>query len=199
MSTTGYIFGGPDRSGKTTIAKALAEMTGSQYYKNSNQSEFFKNRPEDFHLLLEYHGPAFLHFLENITIPGGIVIDRFTPCEYAYALAYKRFTNIPMILDIDARLANLGFTFVCCYKTRYTNWDDELVSRKKVGDLITNYMSYCQITSMPVVLLDTTDEDLNGQLSKILINKAMTYTSKRGNDGKQTYSLHSATVNSQQQ
>lgn len=168
MSTTGYIFGGPDRSGKTTIAQALSRTLGFQYYKNSNQREFFEKRPNEFKLLTEYQAPSFVHFLENVTIPGGIVVDRFTPCEFAYAKAYGRETNVPLIFDVDSRLAHLGFTFVLCFKTEYPDWDDDLVSKDKVGSIINGYLQYTQVTQMPFVLLNTTDQNLQSQLNKIL-------------------------------
>lgn len=179
MSTAGYIFGGPDRSGKTTIARALSEMVGAQYYKNTEQRRFFEKRPNDFILLLEYHGPAFLHFLENVTIPGGVVIDRFTPCEYAYAMAFGRTTNIPLILDIDQRLAQLGFVFVFCFKTVYKLWDEDLVPREKVKDLIFHYMNYARVTAMPTICLDTTDENLTQQLIDISTRRILSFTSKK--------------------
>lgn len=168
MSTTGYIFGGPDRSGKTTIAKALAETIGAQYYKNDNQREFFEKRPNEFKLLTEYQAPSFVHFLENVTIPGGVVIDRFTPCEFAYSAAYERETNVPLIMDVDWRLSKLGFIFVFCFKSEYPEWDDDLVAKEKVPSLIHNYLRYAQITSMQFVILNTTSQNLQSQLNTIL-------------------------------
>lgn len=168
MSTSGYVFGGPDRSGKTTIAKALAELTGAQYYKAANQREIFKSDPSAFRQLTTIHGPPFLHFLENVTIPGGVIFDRFTPCEYAYGRVYKRDVDFDTIFRIDEQLAKLGFIFVFCYKTAYPDWDDELVAKHHVNDLIGAYIDYSLVTEMPIVTIDTTTANLQKQLQQIL-------------------------------
>ena len=178
MSTSGYIFGGPDRSGKTTIAKALAELTGAQYYKAANQREIFKNDPWAFHQLTTVHGPPFLHFLESVTIPGGIVFDRFTPCEYAYGRVFQRSVDFDTVFKIDEQLAKLGFIFVFCYKTAYPDWDDPLVAKHRVNDLIGAYVDYCSITQMPFVALDTTAQDLKKQLQRITVKRISTQLGK---------------------
>jgi hypothetical protein len=161
------IFCGPDRSGKSTIAKKLAEIMGGQYYKNTDESKYFSDGGDMFRNLLEYHGPAFVSFLEQIKINGGLVIDRFTPCEYAFATVFNRETNFQLIFDIDSRLAALDVHLIYCYKDTYENWDDDPIKFERIGQLKQAYQFYCAVTKMKCLQLETSDQNLNKQMERI--------------------------------
>ena len=163
-----YIFGGPDRSGKTTIAKALSQLTGAQYYKAANQRQFWTEERDNFKLLLEYHGPSMIDFLENVGLPGGLIFDRFTPCEFAYSRAYGRETNRDVIFNIDKRLAAMGYVFVYCWKDDYVDWDDDLIEESMIGKLMSGYDAYASKSKMHTIFLNTTDQKLDTQLLQIM-------------------------------
>ena len=161
------IFVGPDRCGKTEIGKELANVLKYQYYKNTSEGSFFSHE-DKFDMLLRYHGPAFVSFLENIQISGGLILDRFTPCEYAYAKTYGRSISEDIIWELDKRLAAIGTVIIFCEKDAYTTFEDEYVKEIDVHRIKEWYKKYFEKTSMRVLHLNTTDENLTKQIETIL-------------------------------
>jgi hypothetical protein len=161
------ILEGFDNAGKTSIAKELSRCLNIPYFKNSAEKELFAGHKYNFKENLEYVGPYILGYWEQ-TLGGGIVLDRFTPSEFAYSRAYNRPTNETLIWDLDRRLSSLGFMFVFCYKTHYRSFEDNLVTLEKLQGVNDGFFEYYEKTAMNKMILDTTIENLESQISKII-------------------------------
>lgn len=165
----GYIFEGPDRSGKTTIACEIALRSNLQYFKNKAETQLFKKGGDTFKTQLEFCGPYLITLLEQLDFRGnGIVFDRLMPSEFAYSFAFDRETNEDVIWWMDQKMADMGYKLVVCYKSFYNMWDDDVVKRQKVPLIIEGYRRYTKLTKMPHITIDTMDEDLDAQIATIL-------------------------------
>lgn len=164
-----FIFVGPDRSGKTTIAKELASRLGLQYFKNKLEAMAFSEELTDFTQLTRYTALYMTQILEQCDFAGGIVLDRFTPCEYAYGPVFEREIEEDVIFAADEKLAELDAILVLCYnpKIQIDNWDDEFVKYTNYNKILDRYLEYCKRTKMRHVILDTSDEDIDAQLNRI--------------------------------
>jgi len=167
------IFEGPDRCGKTEIGKALSEILGTAYFKNSNEQVNFvnKNTLDAF----KYETHYLLQLLKQIQFgANGIVLDRHFPSEYVYAHAYDRKTDDALIWWFDDEFAKLGAKIIYCYKSEYKNYDDEIIQLDDIKNIREQYETqYLPLSNMPIIKIDTSDENLPNQLSYILsqINK----------------------------
>lgn len=161
------IFVGPDNTGKTEISKELSLKLNYQYYKNNVEHEHFKNK-DNFNNILNYHGPAFVDFLTTIKIEEGLILDRFIPCEYAYAKTYNREYNEPLIFDLDDKLSKLNSVIIYCYKNSYKDFVDEVVELKDMETVKKYYEEYFNKTKIPVIKIETSSENLELQINEIL-------------------------------
>jgi thymidylate kinase len=160
------IFIGPDMVGKTNIGQALAKDLGIQYFKNTAEHDRFKER--DFLNELKYCAPLTLLIYSQVEMTGGgLIIDRFTPCEYAYAKAYTRETDESLLWNIDKELKKLNAVLIYCYKTKYINFEDEVAEEKDMKAVMAGYENYLSKTVVSYVKLDTTDENLEQQIGTI--------------------------------
>lgn len=169
MNNKIVIFVGADNSGKTTIAKALKDHTGYQYFKNPIEHQRFISGESFFKRELEHSGPLTLEIIRQCKFDGGgIILDRYTPCEWVYSKVYSRYTNDSVIWDIDSKLCDMNAIIIYCYKTEYSNYSDEIIEESKIPFINKYYMDYLNISKCKSLQLDTTDQDLNSQISKIM-------------------------------
>jgi thymidylate kinase len=160
------IFVGPDMCGKTEIGKALAKRMKFQYFKNHSEHKRFKN--EDFVNELKHCGPLTIQMYEQIEFEGnGLILDRFTPCEWVYSRVYGRATDEELIWELDNKLAKLEAVIVYCYKDSYKNFEDEVVKEKDIQKIKDEYEKYFKKSKLKVIRLNTTSEDLSEQLREL--------------------------------
>lgn len=164
-----FIFVGPDRSGKTTIAKELANRIGMQYFKNSLEAVAFQEDGIDFKGLTRYTALYMTQILEQCDFSGGVILDRFVPCEYAYGPIFGREIEEDIIFEADSKLAELGAILVLCYNSDISseNWDDKFVEFNKYSMILNRYFEYVTKTKMRIVVVDTSDQDLDAQINRI--------------------------------
>ena len=166
---TNLIFCGPDRSGKTTIIKTLCERLDLRYYKNGAEKHLYKaSEGIDFATYCNVGVPLVISFLRQLEVYN-IVMDRFTPCEFAYGHAFNRPVNDELIGWADDELAALNFKVIYCYKDVYNTatWDDDPEKLRHIEQIKYWYETYLTNTKMPVLRLETSDEQLQDQLNKI--------------------------------
>ena len=167
------IFEGLDGTGKTTIAKALAEKLNLQYFKNSmhgldSMPEKYKDRAY-FDNLLKYQAPLTLAFLRQCLFKEkGIILDRFIPSEFAYGMALRNGTDEDLIWQIDKKLFLLGAKVIYLTKcfNRVTQPKEFMYS--ELVKIRTYYQIYKSTTLMPWLWLDTTSENLSYQITEIV-------------------------------
>lgn len=161
------LFFGPDRSGKTTIARAASDLFGLRYFKNGAESKMFAQNPKDFRAYVDITAPLTINILRQVH-PDGLVLDRFTPCEYAYGHAFGRDVNDELIWWADQQLTDMDFFYVYCFKNEYVNWDDDPRKLERMLDIKRWYSSYISKSKMSGITLETSDENVDSQLVNIL-------------------------------
>lgn len=160
------IFVGPDMCGKTEIGKAVAKRMNLEYFKNNAEHSRFN--ADSFINELRHCGPLTLEFIDQINFKGdGIVLDRYTPCEWVYSKVYNRKTDEDLIWEIDQKLADRNATIVYCYKDYYKKFEDEVIKEKEIASIKKEYENYFNQSAVKVIKLNTTSEDLNQQLREL--------------------------------
>jgi len=158
------IFIGPDRCGKTEIAKELSRQLEIPYFKNERQDRFFLDG-KDMIDILHSDGDFALRFLRDTGY--SIIRDREFPCEFVYARAFGRKTDEEFIFYLDEEYAKLNTLFVYCFKDEYKDFRDEYIKKEKVKELREGYELFMRKSKNQFVTIETSDENLEGQINFI--------------------------------
>jgi thymidylate kinase len=160
------IFEGPDLCGKTEIGKALSKELKMSYFKNTAEHNSF--REDSFTQSAFIESNYLFSLLNQINFPdNGIILDRHMPSEYVYSKVYNRKTNFDLIWETDNKFANLNTTIIYCFKTKYKDFNDEVISFDKIEKIKEMYEDYFSKTKIKVIRLNTTDENLEREIKEI--------------------------------
>jgi len=157
------VFDGGDNTGKTTIAKALSEKLGIPYYSHERPvlNRYTDPLLSEMHIAMLRYGYGLLHAAQ-----ADLIIDRAHPSEFVYGTmlrkAPKRF-----IQGVDALLAEYGGKLIICRKGKIVTKADETLKVKQLGRAHMLFQEFVKNTKCDVLYLNTTDEDLRSQLTKI--------------------------------
>ncbi len=159
---------GPDRAGKTHIAKAIAEKYGLAYWKNDDNAEYETPTPDAFANTLKYHYAKLPTMCKLFMSHGsGVVFDRNYISEWVYSKFFERDTHENIIEDLERKYTEMGAVVIYCTKD-YTNFDDKYIAIENIADIKFWYNEYFnRKRSLPMIWLDTTSEDLNDQMKSI--------------------------------
>lgn len=163
------IVEGHDGAGKTTICKVLSNKINVPIYKCSKEKTalHFLNKAENIKLsILKWEIPGQLDLIEQCN--ASVIYDRFFPSEYAYARTLDRQTDDELVFEYDAWWNRLGGKIVFLYKQDCFIEDDELIPSTLFDDIKNEYVNYSMLTACDTLFLDTTDQDLDKQLEKII-------------------------------
>lgn len=168
------IFGGPDGTGKTTIAKEMSKVLDIPYFKPSLQREIAISMPEVFRLQTSFGEPKLLDFLKQTGYSA--VMDRGFPCDYAYSKVLERDADWGMISSLDLGYSTLNTTLVFVLRWDYgtTSEDDfkAVSDPAQRGRLEAAYRDYASWSKCDCLFLftDPTDpkEDLRKQCNAII-------------------------------
>lgn len=164
------IFGGPDRCGKTTIAKELSRNTGIPYFKPTNQGHFARNDPSVFEHQTRWGETKLLDFI--IQTKASAIMDRGFPCDYAYSKVLGRQTAWDSIDALDEGYAELGALLVITLKTNYTGMADDqwaVINEEKLKRLDNAYRVYAKSSKMRTLILETDDQNLKKQIEAVMM------------------------------
>ena len=162
------MFIGQDMCGKTEISTQLASLFGWQYYKNSDEFSIFTNPSYSADDMVKYSTPAILNFLKQCNFQNnGIILDRSVPCHFAYSKALNRQFDEELLWKFDEEFANLNAKIILCYKTKYTNFNDEYVTEDIQLDVLKYYKEYLTKTKMKYIEICTDSEDLVQEFGQI--------------------------------
>ena len=155
---------GPDGTGKTNIAKALAEKYDMKVYKNEAEFRLYdEDSTNKFVNLLRYSGPAEYHMVKLLS--PDIIFDRNYISEYAYSKAFNRETDLALIKAFDSLYSKLNSMIIYCYKQEYKNYKDDFIDLEKINEIDLAYRSYFNtINTLPIYKIDTTTENLPEQV-----------------------------------
>lgn len=161
---------GPDNVGKTHIAHALASKYNLAYWKNDDNKVYQENNPGMFLSILRFHYSQFPRMSQLFESKcGGIVFDRNFISEWVYSNLFRRGTDDDLICLLEEEYAKLHTAgIVYCYKTGYDYHKDDHINVEQVDKIRDLYQYYLNNrVKMPVLRLDTTNEDIDSQLEKI--------------------------------
>jgi len=148
------IFEGTEKSGKTTLAKAISSKLKIPYYKNSYQKFGLK---EVYFILWD---------LLNQTC-FDLVIDRDYPSWYVYSKLRGEKIEGSVFNFIDTIAQSLDTKIIICYRTFYENYTDivPIELNPKILDL---YKEFSKITKCRTLFLDTCVNSFNSHIEEIL-------------------------------
>ena len=106
------------------------------------------------------------HFIKQTK--HSVIVDRSYPCEYAYSKVYNRKSNDEATFLLDEKYSELNTKIIFCYKTKYKKFEDDLVSLKDVEKINDKYKEFFTKSKTKYLALDTTDENINKQMIKIM-------------------------------
>lgn len=161
---------GPDNVGKTHIAHALAKRYNLAYWKNDDNKVYQENNPGMFLSILRFHYSQFPKMSQLFESKcGGIVYDRNFISEWVYSSLFRRGTDEDLIRSLEEEYAHMRTAgIVYCYKTGYDYHKDDHINVEQVDKIRDLYQYYLNTRArMPVLRLDTTNEDIDSQLKTI--------------------------------
>ena len=163
------IFGGPDRCGKTTIAKELSRVLDIPYFKPIGQQATALHDPAEFVQQVQYAEPKLLDFLQQTRYSA--IMDRGFPCEWAYSKAFERETDWKMLEWLDGMHAKLGTLLVFTLRKDYTGKRDDAdgrIDQRKLELIDGWYRVYQKKSRCDTLVLETDDEFLEQQVKIIM-------------------------------
>ena len=152
------IFEGPDKTGKTSIAQKLSEVTSIPYFKFELEKEIF-NTENAFFNLLKYGFPLLVQFLKQTKTD--VILDRSYPSEIVYSLVFNRKTDPSILKWADKQFKEMGAVVVLCYKDKVTE-QDEIIDSNYYEEIKEAYMNLK--LEIPIYYLNTTDQNLEKQI-----------------------------------
>jgi ATP-dependent Lon protease len=161
---------GPDMTGKTEIAKALAERLDIPYFKASSEHQTYLKGKNLFIEQLRHADPRMADFLKQSGYD--VVFDRGYPCEYVYSRVMGRETDKDAIFHVDRAYAKLGTKIVVTYRESYDGIVDDIDKRIDQGileQLEQAYRGFAELTACEIMFLPVDDEDLDREVDDIIL------------------------------
>lgn len=162
------ILCGPDRCGKTQIAKALSQRLGAIYYKASGEHGNFLGKQDKFINELCYADPARLDLIKQSGM--SIVFDRGFPCEYAYSRYFGRETDKSVLYWLDDEYSRLGAVIVFATRLSFAGIQDDLdptIDSTQLNKISACYDAFMLRTKCRHLKLFVDDENLERELDEI--------------------------------
>ena len=168
-------FAGPDRCGKTNIAKEVSRKTGIPYFKASSEHSDFLNKPERFVQCLRYSDSRMFDMFDQCGY--SMILDRCWACEYVYSKALGRETDMVALRGLDNNFSRLNTTIIIAQRSDYSNIVDDIdpvrLNGKKLQEIHDLYEEFSKWTSCKVVKLNVDDENLEREVAEVLSNLKM--------------------------
>lgn len=160
---------GPDRCGKTTIAKKLAKIYNLEYWRYSSVDETLRNDPNAFANILKYYYSQIPQFAEMlINQNSGLILDRNYITEWVYSQLFGRASYPGIVKQLEKKYSEMNGVIIYCWKEDYGEFEDEFVNKEQINEIKTLYGIYLlNHAKMPILSLNTTNENLEEQLKTI--------------------------------
>lgn len=162
------IFDGPDRCGKTEMARELSRRLEIPVFKNPRESMFFEDDPGYFTKAMKYGDPVVYELLKQTG--HSVILDRSYPSEFVYSQVFQRTTDWGMLRVVDDLAASFDVRIIVPYRTSYAGLRDEFESidqgkLEKAHDL---YDEFCQWTKCKTLRLCVDSENLEVEMLAIM-------------------------------
>src|SRR3990167_9124961 len=147
------IFDGCDRTGKTTISKALSEKLNIPLFKRIDI-----NKNYDYLIDIIYCGEFYTQLLEQTKY--SIIFDRLYPSELVYSHVLNRLSSFEKIIDIDSRFAKMGAKIIITYKDKDKFIKDKIIPKELFLEINNKFIKFSKMSACNILLLNTSDENL---------------------------------------
>lgn len=165
------IYDGPDRNGKTEMAKELSRLIGAPYFKNKNEFGAFMDMDSEYFVsTLIYAEPFFCDFIDQSN--GSFIMDRGFASEWCYSKAFDRPSNDSWIRRVDEKYASLGTKIVIPVRSSYVGRSDPesggKIDDSKMELLDSLYRQFSKWTTCDCLILNVDDEDLAREMKETI-------------------------------
>ena len=162
------IFDGPDRCGKSEMARELSARLQIPYFKNEAEWEAFSNDPQYFQNAMKYGDDFFYRFLKDTGI--SCVLDRSYPSEWVYSKVYNRKTYNDSLERIDSIASSIGVKIVVPFRSSYDGIYDEVhdIDSEHLAKLDLMYLEFLKWTKCSSLHLNVDDEKLDREMDDII-------------------------------
>lgn len=161
------IFAGHDKSGKSTIAKALSKELNIPIFKVQRDKRWW-----DPEVNLKYLTEGCTQMIEQTSM--SVILDRWVDSDYMYSKLFDRDINYRKIWEIDERLSKLDTLLIVCYKEPsgyIVDEEDADYVNPKMYAAMTSYVNeFANQSKCRSIHINTTDQDLEKQINKIIEN-----------------------------
>lgn len=164
---------GPDMTGKSQIAKELARITLTPYYKASSEHDAFLSsrlsKNELFLNQLRYADPRVFDLFKQCSFNA--IFDRAYPCERVYSEVFYRVTDDAMLEHLDQQWASIGTKVILCQRSSYEGITDDLdptVGQETLQKLHVAYDAFASWTKCSVLKLNVDDENLEREVNECM-------------------------------
>lgn len=165
-------FVGPDRCGKTEIAKATARRLNVPYFKASSEHDSYLSskvtRREAFLNQLRYADPRVFDVLKQSG--HSLVFDRGFPCEWVYSRVFDRETDPTMLRHMDEMWSTIDARVVFCHRSSYEGIVDDLdpkITARVLRDIHVEYENFFVWSRCRHLSLNVDDEDLTREVDDV--------------------------------
>lgn len=172
------LFEGHDDSGKSNISTKLSSKLNIPYFKCSIEHHMFKGEVDfDQEHQLKYDTLKFIQLIQQNVI-NNIIVDRDYVSEFVYGKIFRNEKYLKNNCDYYIKLYDRMY-FLCnlliilTHKPNLDDYKDELVNVTEAKEVYQRYFEFLNFTINNVLVLDTTDRNLEVQIEKIsnYINK----------------------------
>lgn len=154
------IFESPDKTGKTTLAKLIAEYLNIDYLKLNNIN-VVENTEIKNGISISTHSQ-----LETVTqlsekgVMKNVVLDRFHISENVYSALFGRTYDISYIRDIEDRLSKSNDTILIRCRTSVANLkeryaEERLIDSSQISYINMLYDKFYKYSKLPIINIDT--------------------------------------------
>lgn len=139
---------GPDRVGKSTIAKALSDVVKLPLFKFADEAQIFK-KGQNGALAFDFGLTGFIK-----QTGFRFISDRSYVSEWVYATAFDRKTDWDLLERIDSAHADIGTKILYLWSSTVPGEIDELVPQDKYWQVKSTYDKFCDWTRCEIVDYD---------------------------------------------
>ena len=167
---TVVIFEGPDRCGKTNIARELSKRLKIPYFKNTVETDKFGILNDEYFTNASRYIDT---YMSDFLLQTGmsVIFDRNYPSEYVYPRVFKRKYDLLMLKKIDEMHLRLGTKIVIPYRSSYKGIVDPIhpqINEKRLSELDELYEEFSLWSQCEILRLNVDDEDLTREVNEVL-------------------------------